>query len=94
MARNASDVIASLEPDRRRRIEGRATALIAEEMSHQPMRYVDGRTLRATGRTVQFTTRITSDLQAEIKLFAAQHGLQINELLEQAFAALKREVQK
>ena len=55
---------------------------------------VDGRTLRATGRTVQFTTRITSDLQAEIKLFAAQHDLQINELLEQSFAALKREMQR
>ncbi len=55
---------------------------------------VDGRTLRATGRSVQFTTRITPDLQAEIKLFAEENSLQINELLEHAFAALKREMQK
>lgn len=53
--------------------------------------YVDGRTLRATGRTTQFTTRITKELQTEIKVFAAQHKLKFNEFLEQAYAALKQQ---
>lgn len=56
--------------------------------------YVDGRTLRATGRTTQFTTRITEELQTEIKVFAAQHKLKFNELLEQAFEALKQQMLK
>ena len=56
--------------------------------------YVDGRTLRATGRTTQFTTRITDELQTEIKVFAAQHKLKFNELLEQAFDALKERMAK
>ena len=51
--------------------------------------FVDGRTLRATGRVTQFTTRITEELQNEIKVFAAQHRLTYNDLLEQAFEALK-----
>ena len=56
--------------------------------------YVDGRTLRATGRTTQFTTRITDELQTEIKVFAAQHKLKFNDLLEQAFEALKDRMSK
>lgn len=56
--------------------------------------YVDGRTLRATGRTTQFTTRITEELQTEIKVFAAQHKLKFNDLLEQAFEALKEQMAK
>jgi hypothetical protein len=56
--------------------------------------YIDGRTLRATGRTTQFTTRITEELQVEIKVFAAQHKLKFNELLEQAFEALKEQMAK
>ena len=56
--------------------------------------YVDGRTLRATGRTTQFTTRITNELQTEIKVFAAQHKLKFNDLLEQAFDALKERMAK
>jgi hypothetical protein len=51
--------------------------------------YVDGRSLRATGRTTQFTTRITEELQTEIKVYAAQERMKLNELLEEAFIALK-----
>ena len=57
-----------------------------------PSTFVDGRTLRATGRTEQFTTRITADLQREIKVWSAQHDLRLNEFLERAFQALKKEV--
>jgi hypothetical protein len=58
----------------------------------EPTPWVDGRTLRATGRTTQFTTRVTSEFLKEIKLFAVKHDLNLNEVLEKAFAALKREM--
>lgn len=51
---------------------------------------IDGRTLRATGRTSQFTTRISEDLHNEIKVYAAQHRMKLNELIEKGFAALKQ----
>ncbi len=54
---------------------------------------IDGRSLRATGRLTQFTTRITEDLQTEIKVYAAQHKLKYNDFLEQAFDALKQQKQ-
>jgi len=53
---------------------------------------VDGRTLRATGRTTQFTTRITDELQRDIKVWTAQKGMKLNEFVERAFAALKKEM--
>lgn len=51
---------------------------------------IDGRTLRATGRTSQFTTRISEDLHNEIKVYAAQHKMKLNELIEKGFVALKQ----
>ena len=61
---------------------------------HAPSGFVDGRSLRATGRTIQFTTRVREDLLRDIKIFAAQHGMRHNDLLEKAFAALRREMDK
>ncbi len=54
--------------------------------------YVDGRTLRATGRTTQFTTRVTEDLHRDIKVWTAQKGMRLNDFIERAFMALKKEV--
>ena len=51
---------------------------------------IDGRTLRATGRTSQFTTRISEELHNEIKVYAAQRRMKLNELIEKSFAALKQ----
>jgi len=59
---------------------------------HAPGPFVDGRTLRATGRTTQFTTRITDELQRDIKVWTAQKGMKLNEFVELAFSALKREM--
>ncbi len=53
---------------------------------------VDGRTLRATGRLQQFATRVTPELKRDIDVWTAQNGLKLNEFLEHAFAALKREM--
>lgn len=51
---------------------------------------IDGRTLRATGRTSQFTTRISEELHNEIKVYAAQRRMKLNELIEKGFTALKQ----
>lgn len=60
---------------------------IEEKVASDPP--VDRRTLRATGRTTQFTTRITEELHHEIKVFTARKRLKQNEFVEQAFLALK-----
>lgn len=42
---------------------------------------VDGRKLRATGRTAQFATRVTEQTLQNLNALAKQHGMQQNELL-------------
>ena len=51
---------------------------------------IDGRSLRTTGRTSQFTTRISEELHNEIKVYAAQRKMKLNELIERSFLALKQ----
>lgn len=48
---------------------------------------LDRRTLRATGRTQQFATRVTEEWHAEIKSIAERDGLKLVEVLEDALAA-------
>jgi len=55
-----------------------------------PSAEVDGRSLRKTGRTHQFATRITPELHRQIKMIAARDGLKVTELLEHAVAAYER----
>ncbi|SNT42841.1 hypothetical protein SAMN05421770_11435 [Granulicella rosea] len=57
---------------------------------HAPLGVVDGRTLRATGRTQQLSTRVTEAFHRELKVYAVQHKLKLNELLEMSFEAFKR----
>jgi len=52
---------------------------------------VDGRSLRATGRTEQLATRVRPAFHRQVKLIAARDGLKIAELLEKAIAAYERE---
>lgn len=47
-----------------------------------PVAAIDGRTQRATGRTEQFATRVSSEFRTRIKMLAARDGLKLNELLE------------
>jgi hypothetical protein len=52
---------------------------------------VDGRALRATGRTEQLATRVRPEFHRRVKIIAARDGLKIAELLEQAIDAYERE---
>ncbi len=56
-----------------------------------PSSEVDGRSLRKTGRTHQFATRITPELHRQIKMIAARDGLKVTELLERAVAAYEKQ---
>jgi predicted DNA-binding ribbon-helix-helix protein len=52
----------------------------------ETLEYVDGRTLRKTGRTHQLSTRVTDEFYKNIKMIAARDGIKIVELLEKAVA--------
>jgi hypothetical protein len=53
-----------------------------------PAEVVDGRTLRATGRTKQLATRVSEEFYDDLKLYAATHRLKIVEVLELGFKSL------
>jgi hypothetical protein len=52
----------------------------------------DGRTLRRTGRTVTFATRVSPEFDERIRDIAEEKGLMLVEVLEQALAAYEREL--
>ena len=51
---------------------------------------VDQRTLKKTGRTKQFATRVTPEFEREFRVYAAQNSLKLVELLERSFEAYKK----
>jgi hypothetical protein len=53
--------------------------------------WVDGRSLRATGRTAQFATRIKPEYHKKAKLIAARDGITLAELFEKGVDAYERE---
>ena len=55
---------------------------------------VDGRSARATHRTMQLATRVRPEFYDELKLYAAKHRLKLVEVLERGHEALKRETEK
>lgn len=53
----------------------------------RPAAPIDGRSLRRTGRTVQFATRVTEDFANKFRAVAMRDGVLMNELLELTLAA-------
>jgi hypothetical protein len=45
---------------------------------------IDGRTLRKTGRTVQFATRVSEDFDDRLRHIAQRDGMKLVEVLERA----------
>lgn len=45
---------------------------------------IDGRTLRKTGRTVQFATRVSLDFDDRLRRIAQREGIKLVEVLEHA----------
>ncbi len=54
-----------------------------------PTESVDGRSLRATGRTKQLATRVREEFYDDLKKYAFDHKLKIVEVLELGFKSLK-----
>lgn len=53
---------------------------------------VDGRTLRRTGRTVQFSTRVHPDFKTDIHRIAKATGKKYNEILEESLALYRQHI--
>jgi hypothetical protein len=52
---------------------------------------IDARTLRRSGRTVHFATKVTPTFDNRLRQIAAETGKMLTEILEEALAAYERE---
>jgi hypothetical protein len=52
---------------------------------------VDARTLRRSGRTVHFATKVTPEFDNRLRQIATETGKMLTEILEEALAAWERE---
>lgn len=66
----------------------------AANLSAPEIAPADGRSLRATGRTKQLSTRVREDFYDELRMYAAKHRLKLVEVLEQGHEALKASQKK
>lgn len=68
-----------------------APVAVATPQAAAPRRR-DGRSMRRTGRTVTFATRVSQEFDDRIRDIAEEKGLMLVEVLEQALAAYEREL--
>jgi hypothetical protein len=54
---------------------------------------IDGRSLRKTGRTLPFSTRINADVDKLIRRLAAKHKLLIAEVIERGVYLVQKELE-
>ncbi|MFX1722399.1 hypothetical protein [Paraburkholderia sp. A1RO-5L] len=62
----------------------KAALAVAAAVQHERE---DGRTLRASGRTLQFATRVTPEFDQRIRAVAKRDGLMLVQVLEKALDA-------
>jgi len=67
------------------------TALQAEAAEPEQDPVLDGRSLRATGRTLQLNIKATPKTKADILRIAKEQGWLVSEVIERAVAALVKE---
>ncbi len=65
----------------------------AEAAASQPSR-MDGRTMRRSGRTVQFATRVNPEFDERIRQIAMREGMLLVEVLERALDAYEASQKK
>jgi hypothetical protein len=56
-----------------------------------PTQRIDARSLRRSGRTVHFATKVTPDFDNRLRQIAAETGKMLTEILEEALEAWERE---
>jgi hypothetical protein len=59
----------------------------ALEPPPEPVSRIDGRSLRRSGRTIQFATRVSPDFDVRVRTLAQRDGLLLVEVLEKALEA-------
>ena len=57
------------------------------EIARNLIERIDGRTLRRSGRTIQFATRVSPEFDARLRQIAQRDGLLLVEVLERALEA-------
>ena len=67
---------------------------IPPPLDAEPRPRIDARTLRRTGRTVHFATKVTESYDYRMREIAAQTGKYLSEILEESLAAYEREIQR
>lgn len=68
-------------------IEEASHNLHEPEITTSPIERIDGRTLRRSGRTIQFATRVSPEFDARLRQIAQRDGLLLVEVLERALDA-------
>lgn len=68
-----------------------APVAVAAPQNPAPRRR-DGRSMRKTGRTLTFATRVSPEFDERIRDIAEQEGLMLVEVLERALEAYEREL--
>lgn len=64
------------------------------EAASHPVSRMDGRTMRRSGRTVQFATRVSPEFDERIRQIAMRDGLLLVEVLERALDAYETSCKK
>ena len=88
-----------LAPEPPRDVLPSAAAITVQQPRHtevaapQPGR-MDGRTMRRSGRTVQFATRVSPEFDERIRQIAMREGLLLVEVLERALSVYEANQQK
>ena len=65
----------------------------AAEEPAVPAPRIDGRSLRRSGRTVQFATRVSPEFDRRVRILAQRDGLLLVEVLERALDAYDRQLE-
>jgi hypothetical protein len=65
----------------------------AEPPPEEDYERIDGRSLRKTGRTLPFSTRINADVDKLIRRLAAKHKLLIAEVIERGVYLVQKELE-
>ena len=68
------------------------TQAVKAEDDYDPFEKIDLRSLRKTGRTVPFSTRVSDDLDLRIRRLAAKHKLKLVEIIEQGVGLLEEKL--
>jgi hypothetical protein len=67
--------------------ETAAAVVQSGALPHEEHHRIDGRTLRKTGRTVQFATKVSLEFDNKLRRIAQRDGLLLVEVLERALEA-------